>query len=223
MSLEGNGSEAKMVLSRNRMDFATVPQGESQRLQIAIQNAGSAPLDLTSVKIEGRSFAVSGDDCSSRLIVSGGDCELVLRFQPDSPGAHVGALIVDSPVGQRRVPLSGLAGDLPVPRASVDQESLSFEATASGSRSPVETLTLTSHGPGRLEIQRILIEDDIDNSFRLVPATCQDVPYMVAGSRCTIGVRFQPSSTGGHRATLSILSNADPARLRVALRGESSF
>ncbi len=223
VALEGNGAAAKLVLSRDRIDFSTVPQGESQDLQIAIQNAGSAPLDLPKVTIEGSGFGVRGDDCSSRMIVSGADCEIVVRFQPKNPGAHVGALVVHSAVGERRIPLSGLAGAPPVPRASVDRSSIDFETTGAGSRSPAETLTLISHGPGRLEIWEIVIDGEGSGAFRLVPATCQNVPHLFAGSRCTVGIRFQPSTTGEHSGTVTIRTNAEPARIRIALRGQSPF
>ncbi len=222
LPLAGNGSRPRMVLSRNRLDFATVPQGESQDLQLAIENPGSAALEIMSVTSEGAGFALRGDDCSGRMVVAGGDCSLVVRFQPASPGAHVGSVDITSAVGSARVSLSGLAGDPPIPRVALSPANIQFEPTRPGARSPVETVTVTSYGPGQLSIQSVSIDGPSASAFRLVPATCADLSRLVAGSSCSVGVRFQPTSTGSHRAALVVRGSGEPAVLQVDLSGDTT-
>lgn len=222
LTLVGDGSRPRLALSRDRLDFATVPQGESQELQLAIENPGSAPLEVNGLMLDGTGFAVLGDDCSGRMIVAGGDCAVVLRFQPAAPGAHTGRLRVLSAAGEATVSLSGLAGEPPVPSARVTPGQVVFDPTRPGGRSPAETITLASSGPGRMTIASVTIEGEAPESFRLVPATCGDVGQLLAGSQCTIGVRFQPASAGDHEAEVVIRSNAAPAQLRVRLRGQTA-
>lgn len=220
LPLVGNGASPRMSLTRDRLDFATVPQGEAQELQLAVENPGSAALEVTAIAVEGEGFAISGDDCSGRMVVAGGDCAVQVRFQPTRQGAHVGAVEVRSAAGNGRVALSGLAAPPPTPRVGIDPGSLQFDSTRPGIRSPAETITVISHGPGGLSIRSVDLEGDGADSFRLVPGTC-DLGRLVAGGSCSIGVRFQPASAGSHRATVAVRSNGDPAVLRVAVSGET--
>ena len=222
LPLAGNGSSPRMVLSRSRLDFATVPQGESQDLQLAIENPGTAALEIMSVAIDGSGFALRGDDCSGRMVVAGGDCSLLIRFQPGAPGAHVGSVEITSAVGDERVSLSGLAGDPPIPRVALSPANIRFDPTPSGGRSPVETVTVTSFGPGQLSIQSVSIDGPGAEAFRLVPATCADLSQLVAGSSCSIGIRFQPAAQGTHQAGLVVRGSGEPAVLRVDLSGDTS-
>lgn len=220
LPLVGNGASPRMVLSRDRLDFATVPQGESQELQLAIENPGSAALEIGAVEISGEGFVLHGDDCSGRMVVAGGDCALAVRFQPTRQGAHVGSVKVRSAAGSGVVSLSGLASEPPTPRVEIDPATIAFELTGVGDRSPVATITVTSRGPGSLTIQTVDIEGESRDAFSLVPGTC-DLGRLVAGSHCSVGVRFQPASTGVHRATVVVRSNGEPTVHRVAVSGEA--
>ncbi len=220
LEVTGSGASAKLDVSRQRLDFATVPQGESQDLQLTIGNGGSAPLEILALDVTGQGFSLRSNPCASGIVGPGSACDLVVRFQPPAQGAFLGEISIRSQVGEQRVALSGLAGEPPVPRASIDRRNVTFEATRAGGRSPVETVTLTSHGPGRLELRRIEV-DGGNGAIRMVPATCGDLDFLVADGRCTIGVRLQASTPGTHRATLVIRTNAEGGTIRVPLEGEA--
>lgn len=221
LPLIGNGASPRMQLTRDRLDFTTVPQGESQELQLAIENPGSAALEITAIEVEGEGFTVSSDDCSGNMVVAGGDCGLLVRFRPTRQGAHVGRVEVRSAAGDGQVALSGLAAPPPTPRVEVGPATIEFDLTRVGGRSPAETITLVSHGPGRLTVRSLEVEGESDDSFRLVPGTC-DLGSLVAGSQCSFGVRFQPVSAGRHVANVIVRSSGEPAVLRVSLSGETT-
>lgn len=81
------------------------------------------------------------------------------------------------------------------------------------------TVTIRNEGTGGLEFSGFDLSGPGRDDFQIVPATCQAVPTILAGSDCTVGVRFVPSSAGPRRATLEVKSNAYAGESTVELVG----
>lgn len=95
-----------------------------------------------------------------------------------------------------------------VPRFSLSQRSIDFGTRQVGTRSSIDTITVTNPGDGRLEIRGVSIEGAEGSDFVMVPGTCDGAPYVASRGSCTIGVRFSPRGAGARRATLRIRHNA---------------
>ncbi len=101
------------------------------------------------------------------------------------------------------------------PAAAVNTTRLEFPATQPGALSPSRTIEVTN--PTRttdLTFSSFSLESD---DFLVGATTCDTV---APGGKCRISVRYAPSATGRHDATLRI--KTDGGQFDVALNGESS-
>lgn len=225
VDLAGHGRAPSLAIGRSRLDFAAVRQTENQDLRSEISNDGDAVLTMGRVSIGGSAatdFTLASDGCSSVSLEPGRSCWLVVRFSPLGEGPRDARLSIesDAPGGERSLVLRGVG--LPAPEAgiSVTPSQLAFGAQPVGERSEVLTVEVTSTGQGRLELERIRVEGVDAEDFRVVPGTCQGLPYVAPGGECTFGIRFVPGASGSRTARLAIASNAAAGGVTVSLRGE---
>ena len=118
-----------------------------------------------------------------------------------------------------RVPLGGVGLPPPTPQIRVSPRDIDFGPQPVGQRSTIFTVTIRNAGTGGLEFEGFELTGPGRDDFQVVPATCQAVPEIHAGSDCTVGVRFLPSTAGPRRATLEVKSNAFAGENTVELIG----
>ncbi|HUB99854.1 MAG TPA: choice-of-anchor D domain-containing protein [Solirubrobacterales bacterium] len=111
IQLEGEGVGGAAGVAPGSFDFG--PQAVRTRSfshAFAISNAGSTPLDFDHVSIGGTDldqFVVSGDECSGETLAPGGECQVRVRFNPDSVGVKQAVLKV---YGSAPVVVAALSG-----------------------------------------------------------------------------------------------------------------
>ncbi len=212
ITLVGRGTSAELSLDRQRLDFGSVRRPGSANQTLTLRNDGSTRLRIQRMSVTGGAaadFVVSAIGCGESGIAPGASCQATVRFVPRADGARAARLVIqhDGDGPSREVALLGTAMPA-IPGFRLSTRSIDFGTRQVGSRSSVETLTVSNPGDGRLELRQIAIEGAQASEFRLVPGTCEGAPYVAPRGSCTIGVRFTAAANGSRRATLRIRHNA---------------
>jgi len=84
--------------------------------EVVVRNGGGRALHVSSARIAGDAFLLSGDDCSGAIVPAGGSCTLRVRFAPQALGAAEARLTIadDSGEGAHEATLTGSGVALPV-------------------------------------------------------------------------------------------------------------
>lgn len=212
VALEGRGTSAELSVDRQQLDFGTVQRPRTADRVLTIRNNGNARLQVQRVSVTGGAasdFVVSSIGCGERGLAGGESCRVTVRFVPRANGVRSARLVVQHDAGgpAMDVDLRGTALAA-VPGFRISQSSIDFGSRQVGTRSSIDTITVTNPGDGRLELRGISIEGAQTTDFVLVPGTCDGAPYVASRGSCTIGVRFNPRGAGARRATLRIRHNA---------------
>jgi len=225
ITLVGSGSASRLTLNLEMVEFGNVRRSTSKDVHLTASNPGTAKLGILGARVVTEvagDFRLLGGSCLPEAVVPpGATCTLSLRFSPGTEGRLTGALELehDGLTGPRRVPLGGTGLPPPTPQIRVSPRDLDFGPQPVGQRSMILTVTIRNVGTGGLEFSGFDLDGPGRDDFRIVPATCQAVPTILAGSDCTVGVRFVPSSAGPRRATLKVESNAFAGESTVELVG----
>ncbi|HYL75978.1 MAG TPA: choice-of-anchor D domain-containing protein [Bryobacteraceae bacterium] len=103
--------------------------------------------------------------------------------------------------------------------AQVAPTSLDFGSQQTASVSSAQSVTLTNIGQGTLTISSISINGSNPTEFS---QTNQCGTSLAPGAACSIGVLFQPSSSGPRSAVISIADNSPASPQLVSLSGTGS-
>ena len=224
-TLRGSGAAARLTLNLETVEFGNVRRTTSRDVHLTASNPGTASLEIRGASVEtevASDFQLLGGSCLPAAVVPpGATCTLSLRFAPGTEGRLTGTLVLEHGglTGPRRVPLGGTGLPPPTPQIRVSPPSLEFGPQPVGERSTIFTITVRNVGTGGLEFSGFDLTGTAAADFQVVPATCQAVPSILAGSDCSIGIRFVPSASGERRARLVIRSNAFAGENTVELTG----
>jgi len=206
-------------VSPARLDFGEVPAGQRRDLTVTLRNDGTGALSVTSISTLNARFSVVNPPGAFSL-EPGGERNIICRFSPTDPGSQSGALTIatNNPTTQsHRVELNGSGIVVLAPRLDISPAALDFGTVSVGQLRTLSA-TVRNGGNGPLHIQSLPISG---TGFAIVspPAPVGLAP----GGEQLVSIRFSPSNTGPHNATLTIESN-DPQRPRitVALTGNGA-
>jgi hypothetical protein len=207
VSLAGAALAPRIAVSAELVDFGQVVEYGTNESVLSVTNGGSAPLQLSSVKVSGGggAFGIAGRGCPPEL-GPGKTCDLRLRFSPSRVGGVDGELRLEhnAPGSPSAIRLLGTGTALPRAAIALEPTALDFGSLPVGERSEILTLKVKSVGDARLELGGYELGGRDAADFHLVPASCEGLKSLLPGSDCTIGVRFRPQRTGGSRATVTI-------------------
>lgn len=103
------------------------------------------------------------------------------------------------------------------PLASVAPSSLTFTATATGTTSAAQTVTLSNTGTAPLSLSAIATDSA---TFVITPGgTCAAGSSIAAGASCTALVAFAPNAATALMGNLTFSHNASPSTTAVVLAG----
>jgi subtilase family serine protease len=107
----------------------------------------------------------------------------------------------------------------PVPKVSVTPASLTFTATAVGSTSAAQVVTVKNTGTVALTLKSggITFTGTDASSFKETATTCGAA--LSIGASCTVTVAFKPAAAGALTGDLSITDNATGSPQKVVLKG----
>ncbi|MGH9022441.1 MAG: choice-of-anchor D domain-containing protein [Acidimicrobiia bacterium] len=103
-------------------------------------------------------------------------------------------------------------------RGSLNPTLLDFGARPIGASSPTQALTVTSLGPGDLDIGGVDLEGPRRGDFAVARDECSGVRLRPRAT-CRLELRFSPAEVGAAAASVVVQSNSREAPLRAELRG----
>jgi hypothetical protein len=220
----GVGPEPAATLIPGRISFPNTAQGATSPAQtVMVTSSGAATLHVSSVVISGANptdFAPSGS-CHGAFPV-GASCTIGVTFSPQGDGLREATvLIADDAVGSpQSVQLSGTGIGPPVtrPGVTVAPGTISFPATAVGTTTGSQTVTVTSAGTAALRISSIVLGGANPNEFSMTDSCTPPATYAVHAT-CTLTLSFTPSTAGTRTAAITIMDDAPNAPQTVSVTG----
>ncbi len=222
--LSGSGVAGRLEASVERLEFGSVRVTQSGSRDLVLSNTGNAELTLQGFSAGGRApgdFRLAGDCAVGAALAPGETCELVVRFAPQLEGGRLATLEVahDGVGSPLRLAVSGAALPPPVGELRIDRDRIEFGEVQVGARSGILSLTLSNPGPGPVRLREVVLRGPHAEDFRIVPGSCEGIPYLAAGGRCGVGLRFLPAAGGERRAALVVRHDSPGGETAVALIG----
>ncbi len=198
-----------------------ISAGPSASQTFTLSNTGGSNLTISSVALGGAGaaeFAKVDADCTgsgagqaNNLLTPGDSCTVGVTFDPSTLGPKSATLDVATNGGNVASNLSGSGG---APVAALAPPSHDFGSRAiSAGPSTAQTLTVSNTGSSDLTISSIVVGGADSEQFAKADSDCtgsgagQANNLLTPGDTCTVGVTFDPSTTGAKSATLDVATN----------------
>jgi hypothetical protein len=112
IALSANALPAPLVGELPPVSYSFIYVGDTFNEAIRVDNIGSAPLHIASVRLGGvdpGQFALGDDTCAGATVARGSHCRILVSFNPTRPGARSAAVGIDddAPGSPHRVILTG--------------------------------------------------------------------------------------------------------------------
>ena len=161
-------------------------------------------------------FQVVAHTCGNTLNVNA-SCTISVAFSPQTIGARTGTLTISDSASNspQTVSLTG-TGILPV---TLTPASLKFPGTKVGLTSAAKIVSMKNYLPTTLTINGISIIGTDQGDFQVSKSGTTCGSSLSAGSSCTIGIAFTPSTKGSRSAQLNVSDNGVTSPQTVALSG----
>jgi hypothetical protein len=164
---------------------------------VTVTNTGTGTMTINSI-VEGGFNPTSFPEtttCGTSLAV-GAKCTISAQFSPGGTGARSATITLSDSYGTQTVALSGTGV-----ASILNPSSLSFGNQTVGTKSAVQTITVTNTGTSTMTISSIVEGGFNPTSF---PETSTCGSSLTAGANCTISVQFSPGGTGARSATVTL-------------------
>lgn len=223
VELSGIGlAAATDSLIPNTLAFPGTPEGQiSLQQTVTVTNTGDLPLESILFSVSGEfviansSSGTSTGSCTSTLAPHA-SCGINVQFAPTQLGSLSGTLTVSDALRTQTVSLSGTGVEPPA--LGVNQASLTFPSQQPGIASAPLAVTVSNTGGAPLAGLSWQIAGSAAGVFSISSTTCGAT--LAAGASCVLQVVFNPQTTGGSAATLSISSSSPGvAAMNVGLGG----
>ncbi len=178
---------------------------------VTLTNSGDVALTLITAQITAGDFSTI-NTCGNSLN-GHSSCTISVVFQPKNVGAETGVLSISDQYRTQTVALNG-TGIAPAGVSLAPTSGLSFPATAVGSSSASQTVTLTNNGGLPLTITSLASSGD----FGMVAgSTCATT--LPTGASCSMLIAFSPTVGGARTGTLTVTSSAPNSPESLPLSG----
>ncbi len=214
VALSGVGTlPATDTLAPMSLSFAAQQLNTASAMQqVTLTNVGDVALTLISTQIAAGDFSVV-NGCGNSLNARS-SCSIGVLFQPKSVGAGSGVLTVSDQFRSQSVALSGTG--ITGPGVSLSPTmGLGFSATAVGSSSAAQLVTLTNNGGVVLSLQSVGLTGD----FVAVTGSNTCGATLAIASSCTLQVEFVPVVGGARNGTLTVTDDALTSPQTLQLTG----
>jgi FG-GAP-like repeat/Abnormal spindle-like microcephaly-assoc'd, ASPM-SPD-2-Hydin/FG-GAP repeat len=207
-TLSGTGTVPVASVPSSVPAFAATLVGTSASpaQSVTLSNAtGTAPLSITSIVIGGTNAGdFSQTNTCGTSVVAGGSCSITVSFKPTATGLRSATLTLtdDNNAVSGSTQNVSLSGTGTAPVVSLSTTTLpAFAAQLVGTKSAVQTITLTNTGSASLVITGI-VPTGTDPADFIESNTCGT--SLAAGSNCTIDITFAPAASGALTASITI-------------------
>jgi hypothetical protein len=210
VALSGNGVQANASVTPSSATFGSQPTNTtSNPTTITLTNTGSGTLTYSNTTVTGadpNDFSVGDGNCASAafLAPNGGACTITVQFVPTATGHRSASIVVhdNAPSGTQTVTVSGTATASSV---GFGPPTVTFAKTIpAGTGSPGHTITVFNETSANMPITSTVITGANPKSFIETGDLCSGKTLAPNGGKCTVKVRFTPSSAGRRTALLEI-------------------
>jgi hypothetical protein len=194
---------AVLAISPTSKDYGSVVVGTSGSADFDVTNTGGqaagAP-SATMVGFDATQFAVASTTCGSTL-APGAHCTVTARFAPTAAGARRTELTVTANPGGTAT--SDLTGTAVTPAAlSITPTTKDYSVVVLGMNASADfQITNTGGQTTGVPSAPALTSGDV-TQFAVTASTC--TVALAAGERCTVTVRFSPTSIGAKSTQLAV-------------------
>jgi hypothetical protein len=201
-------------LTAEGLDFGALPVGEtSSPLDLTLSNTGELALEPGEISVEG-DYAISENGCEGRSLAQNESCTLRITFTPSAEGSRPGTLTVPSNAADSPLE-ANLSGEGLIRALTLDD--VAFGGQELGSVSE-QNLRISNTGSTSLTIDGITITNTSNGAFTIFDDPCSGKTLAV-DEGCSLGIRFNPSTTGPLSDTLEVASNASDSPHTANLSG----
>jgi len=200
----------QVEVTPSALDFGRVAVGNEYVLELTLRNTGEVALDVSSITIEGASFALLQSENLTLAPLQ--ERTASIRFRPVSVGPFDGTATIQGDASQQpiTVTLTGIGVEPGVEVTSIgahcgdSPRSISFEGTSVGSAS-TRSISLKAIGSGPVTILGARIES---TSGELTVAAPPAGTVLPPGASLSIDVTYQPADVGSDSGALIISTDA---------------
>ncbi|MGH7438871.1 MAG: choice-of-anchor D domain-containing protein, partial [Polyangiaceae bacterium] len=215
VSVQGSGQAtgASLVVLPKSLAFEGIPPGQTEVLDLVLQNVGAAPMQFTTVVTPRAPFAVTGAPARGDVLPSGQSITLTVTYTPPSPGMYSDSLELASNGATRTIYLSGAsatAGKLVLAPMTLD-----FGSVAVGSS---KTLPFTVSDTGGTSLS-ISSSKPPDLGEFVANTSLGEGTKISGGGVITESVTFAPTSVGPAADNWQIGSTAGGTTSRINFTG----
>lgn len=211
IDIDGDGfkPEAILGLSNTSISFENTWIDSLYTKQFIIRNFGEVKLNISEIIIENNldnSFAI--DEFPQGIEINPKDSvQLTIHFTPRKIATYIANLKIISNAYNLPIFSVNLNGNCnaPLPQIAITGASLAFGSVKIGS-SLERTFYIKNVGNGILKINEVSVEDNIDNSFQIIP---NEFPVSLNwNDSIQVKVIFAPKEVRSYKTKLIIKSNS---------------
>ncbi len=130
--LQGIATRPAARLAPDLVGFGAqrVDLGPAPPQALSFKSTGDSPISIGGLSIAGadsREFSVDSADCGAASVLPGSACNVVVRFDPTTPGDKSATLNVDTEAGRLQAQLTGTGLAAPVPTPDPDPQTCDGE------------------------------------------------------------------------------------------------
>jgi len=187
---------------------------------ITVSNVGSTTMTFSGINMTGMTAQFAQTNTCRPTLASGATCTISVTFKPTSTGVKTATVNVNvaAPAISRTVTLTGTGvGSGPV--NTVTPTSLNFGNLLVSTVSGTQIVTVANTGFTPLTINSVTLSGQ---TFQFAE-TSHCPASLASGASCTIGVRFNPTSSGTKTATISVSVASPAVSQNVTLTGVGAF
>jgi hypothetical protein len=215
LPVSGDVANANLAISvgPSSLSFGTVTAGKTASQNVKLTNTGNTDVTVSSIKVSGTGFSVTGWSSAVQLEPSQ-STTVDVQFDPKNSGNYTGSLIVvsDASDSSVAVPLSGVVASASQV-ISVGPSSLSFGTVTAG-KTISQNVTLTNTGNTDVTVSSVKVSG---TGFSL---SGWSSPVQLAASQSiAVNVQFDPKASGSYSGSLMVASDASDSSVAVPLSG----
>jgi hypothetical protein len=183
---------------------------------VTFTNNGASPLSITSVQINGNSFATAtGTGQCTATLNAGKSCRIYVTATPAALGSNPGTLTISDSVDASPVTVDLLIAGLS--DISLNGTNINLGSWALGTTSAPLYLTLTNNQTTPLTISSI--QASPTSTFTVAPGSTCLSGTVAAGASCTVGATMTPQGLGPQSGSISINNNSSQGPVNLTLSG----
>ncbi|HEY8859981.1 MAG TPA: choice-of-anchor D domain-containing protein [Gaiellales bacterium] len=231
VSLSGNGVQAAANVTPGATTFSSQPVSTSSiSKNITLTNSGTGTLTYGSTTVTGANpgdFSVGDSNCASTVFLAANNtCTITVQFVPTATGHRSANIVVHDNAPNNPTQTVTVSGNATASSMAFGPASVAFsEAIPAGTASSGHTITVFNTTSSSMPITSTVIAGANPKSFIETGDTCSGTTLAANGGKCTVRVKFTPSSAGRRTALLDVndAGPVPPHLHQITLTGYATF